>query len=376
MKAWLPLVALTMLGAVTLPAIGQDSLKREYYIPEDPLEDYDPMEDEVVVKQGDTLWDLSGRVLGKPWLWPRVWAVNPEISNPHWIYPGDVVRFHQMDHELPLLADLISRDMVLPEDARKAIAAGKKDKSLIETIDTSPRNRKKRNSEWNRLSTLFVTAEEMQEAGTLTNAAKEGILLSVNDDIYISMPPGSKIAKGQRLMLFRTVGAITHPVSEEEYGLLTQITGFIKVRSVIDGVAIARIEKALLEIERGQYVAQIPENLISYVKPVAAKNKVDGVILGAEYEELVVAATDQLVFIDKGKSAGVLRGNVFGVYMPGDPLVEESDREEFELIAKPRLKAKLIVLDVKDDASTCLVTAARQEIESGDHVRTLRVLEL
>lgn len=42
-----------------------------------------------VVKKGDTLWDISALFLDSPWLWPRLWQVNPSIENPHLIYPGD-----------------------------------------------------------------------------------------------------------------------------------------------------------------------------------------------------------------------------------------------------------------------------------------------
>jgi nucleoid-associated protein YgaU len=43
--------------------------------------------DTYTVRRGDTLWDISAKFLAKPWLWPEIWQANPQVRNPHLIYP-------------------------------------------------------------------------------------------------------------------------------------------------------------------------------------------------------------------------------------------------------------------------------------------------
>ena len=94
-------------------------------------DDFQPNKLQHVVEDGDTLWDICDAVLGRPDMWPRVWSMNPEITNPHWIYPGDIIRFQVPEEELPsmvaMAAELTGAEESEEDDTETVAAAEEED---------------------------------------------------------------------------------------------------------------------------------------------------------------------------------------------------------------------------------------------------------
>ncbi|MDT8438512.1 MAG: LysM domain-containing protein [Wenzhouxiangellaceae bacterium] len=92
-RRWMVAVAMAVSMAVMLPLMAQDVELR----PDHPRE--------YVVREGDTLWDIAGRFLTRPWQWPAIWQANPQIENPHLIFPGDRLSLVYIDGQPRLVRD-------------------------------------------------------------------------------------------------------------------------------------------------------------------------------------------------------------------------------------------------------------------------------
>lgn len=312
------------------------------------------------VQQGDTLWDISRRYYGSPYDWPKLWSYNPQITNPHWIYPENVVQLKQGGDAEAAAA---------PVDPSSEAAQGL---SVTRRITRGPR------SLWLR-DEGFLDAQALEASGTIVGSPEEQMLLSSYDEVYLRFEEGHTPRPGQKLVIYRRIGDEERTAQEE--GTLVRILGEVEVRSIDEdkGVARALITAVSAPIERGFPVAAIPRRF-EVVAAVPAEKSLQAKVV-ASLEPLELVGDEQVVFANVGREDGVKVGNRFFVIRKGDkwrkalpsdeaamgaryPRQEGAEEPDYptEIIAEAR------VVGVRDKTSTLFVTRARYEVAIGDDV--------
>ncbi len=318
------------------------------------------------VVRGDTLWDLSQRYLGTPWYWPKVWSYNPEIANPHWIYPGNLVRFFPGGEEAPTQVEAgVSPDEMEQLEASEPIAADEMppDVSVAGKIGYTPQSAVRLRH------TGFVTQKELDEAGRIESSFAEPEMLSTFDTVYLSFKRKSDAKVGDTYVVFETLRDVTHPITGSRYGYLTKFLGAVKVTQVSDKLVTAEIVQAWDEINRGDLIGPYGEALMKNVSPRANERELKGHVITTMVPFLSIYGEHHMVVVDKGSSDGVVPGNTFTVVRQNDPKREDVLRPA-EADGRFPLEdiATCMAIDVKDKATTCLLTRSIREVVRGDRV--------
>lgn len=304
--------------------------------------------DTYAVREGDTLWDICSTHFSDPYVWPRIWSYNPKVTNPHWIYPGDVLWL------TPPSAVAQSPASVTPSATPAPIAPRRGDGILTRTRG-------------------FVDKEELKKAGTLVGAQKEISLLGQYDEVYVEFEEDREIAPGEEYEFFQTLREVDSVEDRgSEMGVLVEILGSARVTSYDKDKKIARavIEESFQPIERGTKVGPVSRKF-QLVAPAPNDRELKGHIV-AFLDPVVMAAAFQIAFVDRGKEQGVRVGNRFFVIEKRDSYRksrdEKDDREgyPFEVLAELR------VVETRPNTSTCIVTAAARELEVGAEVEMVR----
>jgi len=339
--------------------------------------------DTYTVRPGDTLWDLSGRFLNNPWYWPKIWSYNPEIPNPHWIFPGNQVRFFASGEEnAPTQVAPMQEELVAEEETGEEVReledlsradltkpASEEEKDVVTVAGPHPigyvrsRNAHARHD-------AFVTPRELDESGVIRASFEEKTMLSSRDRAYVSFRKPAGVKVGETYAIYRTVRKVTHPVTKEIIGFQSVILGQAQVTALDNRAVKIAITASYEPIERGDLLGPWVERPYRAVPRKANAKKLDGYIVSSPVEMLSEYAETQFVFVDLGKHHGVEEGNQLVVVRAGDPRDRETDAGKgWNARLPPEDVGTLLVVDVRERTSAALVTRSLRELRAGDRVQ-------
>lgn len=325
-----------------------------------------------VVRPGDTLSRISENVYGKPWMWPKLWSQNPQIQNPHWIYPGDQVQLSTGSG--PLMRGSGQALTLGAAGAGGGAAAGKPDRP--HSVYLSERG--------------YLDDPSNEIAGEIVGAMQPIQMMSQGDVVYVAIKPGQQMQAGQVVQVFREVreppkieGARQPP------GKIVSIKGAVRLDYVNADKHIARgiLIESRDTVERGDRVGATPLEFLVVPPKAASKNLVARVL--TSLRPAVYLGRDDVVFIDRGSEDGLAAGNRLFVIRRGDTwrrtldatslqartrLELESDGLSFDVAPQhgneqdfpEEIVGELRILKTQRFSSYALVVASRSELVPGD----------
>lgn len=315
------------------------------------------------VEKGDTLWDLSQRYLGSPWYWPKVWSYNPEIANPHWIYPGNLVRFFPTGEEVPTQVEVgapetpdVDEGMMMADDDRVHVSGqiGFRPKASVSVLTPG-----------------FVTSREVEESGQIMGSFGESENLFFPQKIYVQFHKPGTAKLGETYLVFRNMGEVLHPLTDTAIGVYTRIVGQVKVIAIEKGgMATVQIVRQNDTVVRGDLLGPAGEGMMRQVAARPNERDVkDGIVCGAPNRALVQFGESQLMIIDKGSDDGVKVGNTFTIWRQHDALAQDNilNPSRIEDQWPKEDVGECVAFEVKSKVSICLVARSLRELVRGDH---------
>ena len=349
---WLTLLfPLTAIGAI-------DSILREGH------------PDKYQVKSGDTLWGIASMFLTEPWLWPEIWHVNPNIENPHLIYPDDeiILQYLGADPQLTLRRGSGGRSYKLKPGRR--IERSNLDEKLEPQIRVEPLSAPIPAIPLDAIASLMTKASLVEEhtldfSPRILSGMSERLIFGPGDQIYTrgSLPEDANV-----LGIFRTGNVYTDPVSDEILGYEVIEVGLAKIEDRNPDVTTYTITSAGEDVRIGYRLMRTEQRPVrSIFYPSSPSIEIKGVILNVLGGVTQVGRYD-VVVINRGSNSGLDIGHVLAIAKRGEPIKDRFDRGFVEL---PSNRSGILMLfRVFEKLAYGLVLRASGPLSVGDIVQT------
>jgi hypothetical protein len=317
--------------------------------------------DSYVVKKGDTLWGIAKVFLRDPWFWPEIWQVNPQVQNPHLIYPGDTLRLVYIEGRPTLMLQRGDAARVLPRVRSQPL------ESAVTTIPYE------------------TVAAFMSKPSVLSKEQiKVAPYVLATRDLHVAMAEGNTLYArgfaepaelGTHYNVVRVGDALRDPDTNNIVGYDGIFTGAGHVTRVGDPTSLIMTESTR-ETEAGDKLfaggVDVPLDFI----PSPPRNKINGRIMAVS-DGVTVIGQYQVVVINRGARDGLAPGNVMAVFDAG-PVIKDTANKGFlgsmTRLAAPSVRlpdernGTFMVFKTFENMSYGLIMEATDLIRVGDRV--------
>jgi hypothetical protein len=308
--------------------------------------------DRYVVVKGDTLWDIAARFLRDPWYWPDVWHVNPQIENPHLIYPGDILTMSFVDGR-PRISMQRGSTVRLSPSIRST--------PMDQAIPAIPVDAIRQ----------FLTRPIVLDANTLDSAP---YVVSFGEDHvvggtdHLAYVRSIESQQDTRFEVVRPAEPLKDADTNEILGYNAQFVGNAELRRTGDPATVM-LTSMELETLIGDRLLVVPDDIsLTTFYPKAPDREIKGSIIKVLNGVSNIGQYD-VVILDKGEQDGLARGDVLTVLHRGGVIRDTVTGSPNKRVVLPDEPAgKLMVFRTFPRVSFALIMHATRAIHVLDRV--------
>ena len=313
-----------------------------------------------LVQAGDTLWDIASMFLRDPWVWPEIWQINPQVENPHLIFPGDILSLAYLDDGRPVV-QLERGSQVTGGGGFERLSPRVRSQPLEDAIVTIPYE-----TVAAFLSRPRVIERDQLDALPYIVAHREGLIGSAGRDVYAR---GIETEVGSVYDIVERGEELVDPDTKDVLGYQGIYVGRGRIDRTGDPATLR-----MLETEREAVVGNylMPEEDVSQLNfvPRSPGREVEGRIMSV-LSGVSLIGPYQVVVINRGSDAGLEPGHVLRVFQNGRT-VRDTQRgllgEKVRLPDEPA--GTMMVFRTSERISYALVMEATTPLALLDAVRT------
>lgn len=326
--------------------------------------------DEYVVKRGDTLWDISKVFLREPWYWPEIWYINPQVQNPHLIYPGDVLKLVYVEGQ-PRLT-IAERGAVARGEGTKRLSPGVHREPLSQAITAIPYEVV---AGFAQRPTL-LTKDDVEEAPYIV-AMRDGHMIGgLGYDFYAKGIEGTPVES--RFNIIHVEGKVIDPETKDLLGYTGIYAGTGAVTGDTDPTKLTMVEVAREALQGDKLFPQTVDVVTDFV-PHSPATEVDATVISVR--AVAVAGQYNVVALNRGTRNGLEPGHILSVERKGGSVVDKYSKgglaTDRKISGRGGKKVELpservgivMVFKAYERISYGLIMETTHEIYEGDHAK-------